>query len=71
MQNRYYIVCADFNGRRLPDPLFVDNFASVKHLCKRGPSAGDSIFVGVATKWEAKLVFEAAGFRIPDELRDA
>jgi hypothetical protein len=71
LQNRYYIVCADFNGRRLPDPLFVDNFASVKHLCKRGPSAGDSIFVGVATKWEAKLVFEASGFRIPDELRDA
>ena len=71
LQNRYYIICADLDGRRLSDPLFVDNSATVKQLCKRGPSAGDSVFVGVATKWEAKLVFQAADLRVPEELRNA
>ncbi|CAL1137652.1 unnamed protein product [Cladocopium goreaui] len=28
LQNRFYIVCADYHGKVLPEPLFLDNFAS-------------------------------------------
>lgn len=71
LQNRYYIILADFDGVNLPEPLFVDSFARVKELCKRGPAAGKSVFVGLATRWEAKVVFEAASLRVPEALRDA
>lgn len=71
LQNRYYIVVADYEGNILPSPLFLEEFSRVKTLCKRGPSAGRSIFVGVPSKWEAKLVFEAAGLAVPGELRHA
>lgn len=69
LQNRFYIVCADYHGRVLPEPLFLDNFATVRGLCKQGSSAGQSIFLGVATKWEARIVFREAGLRVPETLR--
>lgn len=71
LQNRCYLVIADYEGRLLPSPLFTTSFQEVRGRCKRGPELERSIFVGLATKWEARVALEAGRFEVPLELRDA
>lgn len=65
LQSRFYLVLADYEGVYLPEPLCLSSFAKVKRICKRGADAGRSVFVGLATKWEAKLALESGGFAVP------
>ena len=69
LQNRGYVVLADHSGRRLPEPLFTESFAEVQGLCKRGADLGDSIFLGFASKWEARLALQTAELPLPAGLR--
>ena len=71
LQNRYYIILADYEGVFLPEPIFTSGFAEVRRICKRGADAGGSVFVGLATQWEAKLALESGGFVIPRSLSNA
>ena len=61
LQNRCYLVVADFEGKALAEPKFLTSFQEVKAICKRGSEAGDSVFVGLPTKWEAKSGADCGG----------
>ncbi|CAE7248000.1 unnamed protein product [Symbiodinium sp. CCMP2592] len=47
LSSKYYIVLADFEGRRFSEPCVFSAFAPAKALCIRGPDKGQSIFVGL------------------------
>lgn len=59
--SRYWIVARDFAGIIYDPPLIFRSFAGAKALCKRGPAAGDSVFVGVPTEKEVEVVVRSAG----------
>ncbi len=63
--NRLYVIVKDYSGHRLPKVLVVKDFATCASICKRGPSAGSSVFVGFATEWEAKIALEEFGEEWP------
>ncbi len=71
LQNRYYLICRDFHGANLPEPLLAHSFAEVRNQCKRGSECGASLFVGFATLWEARLATLEAGLPLPAALRNA
>lgn len=71
LQNRCYLVVADFEGKALAEPKFLTSFQEVKAICKRGSEAGDSVFVGLPTKWEARAALIAGDFPLPAALRNA
>lgn len=71
LQNRIYVVVAGFDGIPLAEPRVESSFAVVRGICKRGPDCGSSIFVGFATKWEAKIALETGRFFVPSSLRNA
>ena len=65
LANRIYVVLVNFEGQRLPGPKVTENFAEVKEICKRGSSAGASVFLGFPTLWEARIAVEEAGYTWP------
>ena len=71
LQNRIYVILAGFDGILLAEPRVESSFAVVKAICKRGADCGSSIFVGFATKWEAKIALETGRFFVPSSLRNA
>ena len=65
LPSRIYVVVRDREGRVF-DPVQVHHtFSSVRPLVKLGESAGDSIFVGLPSLWEARLAVQTAGLRWP------
>ena len=70
LQNRCYLVVADFEGKALHEPKFLTSFQEVKAICKRGSEAGDSIFVGLPSRWEARAALIAGEFPLPAALRN-
>lgn len=70
LRSRLYVALADYQGNRFPKPRVYREFSSLAAVCKRGPSAGNSVFVGFATEWEAKLALEEGGFAWPSEASD-
>ena len=71
LQNRYYLICRDFHGTNLPEPLLAHSFSEVRNQCKRGSECGASLFVGFATLWEARIATTEAGLPLPAALRNA
>lgn len=71
LANRCYLVIKDFGGRTLSHPLFFESFQEVRELCKRGSDLGDSLFIGLPSKWEARVACEEGGFPLPASLRNA
>ena len=65
LPSRLYLVFADFYGNRVEPPRVLRSFSETAAICKQGPEAGQSIFVGVATQWEGRIVFNQAGFEWP------
>ena len=63
--SRYYLICADYEGREQHPPLLLERFAEVRSRCKRASSCGGSVFLGCATKWELTLAIEEGGFERP------
>ena len=66
LASRIYVVLGDHSGRRFPQPKVFKAFGPVKEICKVGPSAGDSVFLGFPTIWEAKIAVQEAGFDWPE-----
>ena len=60
-----YVVLATFSGERCYPPKVIEDFASVKQLCKSGPHCGKSVFLGFASLWEAKEAVVSAGLEWP------
>lgn len=67
LRSRLYIALADYHGSKFRAPRLYREFSQVAALCKRGPSLGQSIFVGFATEWEARLALEEGRFDWPAE----
>ena len=66
LSSRIYVLVRDLSGR-VYDPVEVyQNFSSLKPKVKSGDSAGNSIFIGFPTQWEAKAAVAAANLRWPD-----
>lgn len=66
--SRLYVVCADFGGTHYDPPRVFRNFSDVKGICKVGQECGSSVFLGFASKWEAREAVNAAGFVRPADL---
>eukprot|EP00438_Fugacium_kawagutii_P004150 Skav203989 [mRNA] locus=scaffold3297:26868:27350:+ [translate_table: standard] len=68
IQNRVYVVIREVNGTVHTDPVLVfDRCEPVKRIVALGSSNnfGDSVFAGFASRWEAKLAVESAGYTWP------
>ena len=70
LQNRCYLIVKDYEGRVVEPPIFTESFAAVKQRCKRGSELGRAAFVGLPSRWEARLVCLEGGFQLPAELND-
>ena len=68
--NRCYLVVKNFEGVALSTPLFTQQFSEVRRLCKRGNECGASVFIGLATIWEAKVAIRHSGLPVPASLID-
>ena len=69
--SHYYIVLAPYTGDRFATARVYSKFAPVKALCKRGPDAGRSVFIGLPTLWETSVALREAGFDWPQGGVDA
>ena len=66
LASRLYLVIKDFRGTVTTRPVrVVAKFSEVKELCAEGNYWGDSIFVGLPSQREGRLVCETAGFGWP------
>ena len=66
LASRLYLVIRDFSGAVTTRPVrVVTKFSEVKELCAKGNYWGDSIFVGLPSQREGRLVCETAGFGWP------
>ena len=63
LPNRVYVVCRDIEGKLYNPPLVLERFYEVRNICKRGTGFGSSVFVGLPSKWEARVAVEAASLR--------
>lgn len=70
LRSRLCVALVDYQGNRFSQPQVYREFSALSAVCKRGPSVGDSVFVGFATEWEAKLALEAGGFAWPSQPSD-
>ena len=62
-----YILCRDFEGRCYDPPHLHYSYGSINPFVKRGGRFGDSVFVGLPSRWEAKLSVETAGLLWPSD----
>lgn len=69
LSNRCYLIIADFEGVRLDPPIYTQQFSEVRSRCKRGPACGNSIFVGLPSRWEAEVAARESGLPLPAGLR--
>lgn len=69
LSSRYYLVAANHRGERVSPPLRVfQRLSDVKQICYRENGWGESIFIGVPSLREAKLLATAAHLPWPDRL---
>lgn len=66
IQSRVYILVRDIQGAVYNPVEIYRNFSSLKPKVKTGDSAGDSIFLGLPTLWEARVAVHAAQLQWPD-----
>lgn len=69
LSNRLYILCRDINGQVYNPPRLFKSFTALKPLVK--DSAGqckDSVFIGVPSQWEARIVIRSAGLEVPPDV---
>ncbi len=70
LRNRIYILCRDLAGRTYNPPrLFqFQSFTAPRPLIKDSSgNCRDSVFLGVPSQWEAKIVIRAAGLEWPTD----
>lgn len=67
--SRLYLVVRDFEGTVHTPPLVFNSWRETSDRVSPHGQAGDSIFVGVPTKEEARLALSEARLEIPSALR--
>lgn len=74
LANRIFVVVKDFSGLVTTDPVRVFSaWTPVKRLVAEegnGHNFGDSIFAGFASRWEAELAIQEAGFLWPASIQE-
>lgn len=68
LSSRLYLVFKDFDLQEYNPPLVFWKWSDCRELVTRGGQPGDSIFVGLPSKTEARLVCSAASLRVPESL---
>ena len=68
LASRLWIVVRSIRNKVFSPVRIFRSWARAKELVKIGPSAGDSIFVGVPSEREARVVVAAAGLEYPAAL---
>ncbi len=66
LSSRVWIVARDFVGQDYNPIVVCNSFHACKILVKRGESCGESLFIGLPSKREAKIVASVAGLEWPD-----
>ena len=61
LRSRVYLACRDHTGRDIVPPAVYERFCDLASRCKRGGDCGQSVFVGLPSRWEARVALEAAG----------
>ena len=60
LRSRVYLICRDFEGADVLPPIVSERFSEVSSRCKRGSECGRAVFVGLPSRWEARLALEEA-----------
>lgn len=68
LATKLYIVVRDIQGKLYNTPKVCNTWAETKTLCSLDKQFGDSIFVGLPTKAEARIAVRSAGLEVPVEL---
>ena len=68
LASRVYLVVRDISGTTYNPPKVFDSWAGAKTLCTLDKQLGDSIFVGLPSRAEARIATRAAGLDIPSAL---
>ena len=68
LSSRLWIVVRSIRGEVFSPVRIFRNWARAKEVVKIGNSAGDSIFVGVPSEREARVVVAASGLEYPEAI---
>jgi len=68
LASKVYIVVKDISGTVFDPPKILSSWANTKLLVSVDKQLGDSLFVGLPSKSEARIALSAAGLKIPDAL---
>lgn len=68
--SRYYLVFKDFDSVVHNPPLLFTTWAECKTVVTRNRQSGDSVYLGLPTREEARIVCSAAGHSSPAGLSD-
>ena len=68
LASRLWLVVRDYSGRVYEPPLVFTRFSDCKGQVKRGQDAGDSVFVGLPSRGDIRIVLEAGSFQLPPDL---
>ena len=69
LASRFYLVAKDCRGNTFNPPLLFPTFGAAERVVKVNGILGDSVFCGVPSLWEARLVASEAGL-LPPVLQD-
>lgn len=66
--SRLYLVFKDFDLQVHDPPLVFHRWGDCREVVARGGQPGDSIFIGLPSQAEARIVCGEAGLRVPESL---
>lgn len=70
LQSRIYLVIRDIDGQVHNPPLVYDSWRSCSAVVLRDKQSGDSIYIGLPTKTEARIAVVEAGLEISPALTE-
>ena len=70
LQSRVYLVVRDIRGAVRNPPLVFDSWRQCSEIVIKEKQAGDSIYIGLPSKTEARIALTAAGLQISPALTE-
>lgn len=68
--SRYYLVFRDFESQLHDPPLLFHSWSDCKSLVTPRNQLGDSLYIGLPTREESRIVCTSAGLNVPSGLTD-
>lgn len=65
LASRLYLVFKDINGTVFEPCKLLHRWLEVKQICERSGDFGDSVFIGLPSLFDARIVCRAAGVPLP------